>query len=232
MKAAYLISSKTIFFVFFVLLVTSALSVNFLRHFYEEEMRQKCYHDRLVFNFRVAENIPENAIVFIGDSFVQGLCVAAVTPYGVNLGIGRDTTSGVLQRISQYGLIGRAKAIIVTVGINDLIQGFQDGIAERYELILQFIPRHVPVVLSAILPVDEQATLKVKNRDIVLVNRAISDVCSRYENCYFSEFAKNSIDFSGNLASKYHVGDGIHLNSRGYRIWISKLKNILADIRV
>ncbi len=230
MKREYLIRTRTIFFLLFVLILAGLVAVSFLRESFDREKRKKCYRDLLVFNSRIARNLPDNAVVFLGDSLVQGLCVAAVTPYGVNLGIGRDTTGGVLQRLNKYRSLERVRAVIVAVGVNDLIHGHQDGIVERYELILQAIPGHVPIVLSAILPVDDQVTQKVRNKDVALLNGDIRAVCLKYDNCSICEITEKMVGFSGNLASEYHVGDGIHLSPQGYRIWINEMQRILADI--
>jgi len=54
------------------------------------------YRQMLVFCRRVDTCAPDNAVLFVGDSFIQGMCVSAVADKAVNLGIGGDTIVGLL----------------------------------------------------------------------------------------------------------------------------------------
>ncbi len=229
MKNNCLLHRRTATIVVVIGIFIGFLAVSFLRQACTWEKKEKCYRDLLAFSFRVEQNIPDNAVVFIGDSLIQGLCVAAVTPYAVNLGIGRDTTAGVLQRISRYKGLKRAGAVVLLVGVNDVIQGQREGIVDQYKTILQIIPDTVTIVLCALLPVDERATTKVRNRDIVLINAGMKAACMHNENCRFFDSTEKLIDFSGNLETQYHIGDGIHLNRQGYEIWIAGMKPFLSD---
>jgi len=77
------------------------------------------YHQMVTFHSHMDGNVPDDSVIFIGDSLTQGLCVSAVACPSVNYGIGNDTTLGVLQRISQYESIQRAKVVVIAIGIND-----------------------------------------------------------------------------------------------------------------
>ena len=232
MKGEYSIYARASILFLLTFIIASFVVAHSLRKFYGRELREKCYRNQVTFSLRVAQNLPDNAIVFVGDSLVRGLCVAAVAPYAVNLGIGRDTTKGVLQRIGQYNTLQRASAIVLQIGINDLIQGRQSGIIDRYTSIIRKLPRNAEIILNALLPVDERMTDKVRNSDIRSINKLLHDSCSMYANCHFLDCTERFIDFSGNLQSQFHVGDGIHLNSNGYGIWIENLKTILEFLDV
>lgn len=227
MRSVALIRVRTVlYFALIGLLITVVLFI-FQQKRTRQEQKKLCYQDMVTFCSRVETNIPDNGVVFIGDSQVHGLCVAAVTPNGVNLGIGGELSSGVLQRLRTYRSIHHVRAIVVAVGANDLIQGKQDGIAERFEEIIGLIPKTVPVVLSAIIPVDERITPKARNRNIYSVNLDIAKVCSKFKNCYYSDLKDLLQDASGNLSPRYHIGDGVHLNAQGNQIWIDALRHIL-----
>lgn len=229
MKNACLLCRRTAIIVVVIGVLLGSITVSLFRQVCTREKKENCYRDLLAFSFRVEQNIPDNAVVFIGDSLIQGLCVAAVTPYAVNLGIGRDTTAGVLQRISRYSELKRAGAVVLLVGVNDVIQGHRQGIVDRYKTILQMIPDTVTMVLCALLPVDERVTTKVQNRDIVSINAAMKAACMHKGNCRYFDSTEKLIDFSGNLKAQYHIGDGIHLNRQGYEIWIAGMKLFLSD---
>ena len=113
------------------------------------------YHRMLGYHKRMDGNVPDRAVIFIGDSLTQGLCVSAVAVPSVNYGIGSDTTVGVLQRLSEYRSIDRAAAVVIAIGINDLRRRSDAEILDNYETILARIPESIPVIASAVLPVDE-----------------------------------------------------------------------------
>ena len=58
------------------------------------------YAKILAYHKRIDSNIPDDAVIFIGDSITEGLAVSSISPVSVNYGIGSDTTLGVLQRLS------------------------------------------------------------------------------------------------------------------------------------
>ena len=228
MKIEFSIDTGTIISFFVVLVIACLAAAFFLRQSCDSKKRQKCYRDSLTFSFRVAQNIPDNAVVFVGDSHIRGLCVVAVTPYGVNLGIGGDTTGGVLQRIKQYMSLNKAKVVVLAIGTNDIIHGLKDGIADRYTAILNVLSGSVPVLVCSLPPVDERATGKIHNQDVLAVNRSLLAVCTGNTRCCFVDCTKQLVDFSGNLDARYHIGDGIHLSPAGYAIWIKTMKQILS----
>jgi len=51
--------------------------------------------------------------------------------------------------------------------------------------------------------------------------------CSSRQGCYFIDVGKSLADRSGNLRQGLSMKDGLHLNRKGYEIWINGLKNIL-----
>jgi len=48
-------------------------------------------------------------------------------------------------------------------------------------------------------------------------------------NCVFTDSTENLQDSKLNLAMQFHEGDGIHLNPKGYEIWIKALQKDIPD---
>jgi len=183
------------------------------------------YHTMLAFHRRVDENIPDQSILFIGDSLTQGLAVTAVYPKSVNLGIGQDTTVGVLKRIPFYHSIPRSKMIIIAIGVNDLKRRDNDEIVNNFLKIINLIPNNIPILLSAIFPVDEIASGRVGINDrIRRLNGSLNTICRSSQRLHFLDISKLVTDANGNLSVDYHIGDGVHLNGMGNSIWISQLR--------
>jgi len=175
-------------------------------------------------------NVPDGAVVFIGDSLVQGLCCDAVACPSVNYGIGSDTTVGVLGRLAKYRSVSRASAVVLVIGSNDLDRREDSRILENYRRILEAIPRSVPVVCNAILPVNERL-LPVSDRGanvrIQGFNARLKALCEGDSRCVFVDPCPHLVDSEGNFATPLQDGDGVHPNSDGNRIWIDELRTAI-----
>lgn len=179
-------------------------------------------------------SVPDGATVFIGDSITQGLCTSAVTPLAVNFGIGWDTTGGVASRITNYQSFERASAIVLAIGINDLMGEDRDANAvTNFARILSSIPAKTPVLVSGVLPVDDSLrppAWNQNNRRIERFNAQIRIVCGARPGCLFMD-AGNAMKDGVGLKQSLHSGDGLHLNPSGYAVWISELRDGLEKLK-
>ncbi|MGM0506896.1 MAG: GDSL-type esterase/lipase family protein [Bacteroidota bacterium] len=195
--------------------------------FTEHYARMMRYHSR------IDGNIPDRSVIFIGDSITQGLAVSAVATPSVNYGIGADTSVGVLHRIPEYHSILRSRAVVIAIGINDMRRRSDQEIFDHIQRIPTLIPDSVPIIFSAILPLNES------NRDdwagwnedrIQPLNHAIREWASQHERLHFVNTGPDLVNADGNLASAYHIGDGIHLSTEGNAVWIRTLRSALEEI--
>lgn len=186
----------------------------------EHFRRMNTYHGRM------DGSVPEGAVLFIGDSITQGLCVAAICEHGVNYGIGSDTTAGVLDRLPLYSSIARAAAVVLAIGVNDLGRRDNEFILENMREILKYVTEDAPVVVSAILPLDENVASVGKDRNtrIAQLNKSIESLCGEFPDSVFVDASPLLLDDAGNLAESHHVGDGVHPNTKGYEVWIKVLR--------
>jgi lysophospholipase L1-like esterase len=111
----------------------------------------------------------------------------------------------------------------MAIGVNDLRLRSNEQILANYGRILRELPGRV--VWSAVLPVDERAAPAWRG-----YNRRISDLnaAMRKASCglvMFVDAGELLSDALGNL--RYHVGDGVHLDARGYAIWAEELGRAL-----
>ena len=188
----------------------------------------------VTYHKRVDANVPNGAIIFIGDSLTQSLCVSSVAQPAVNYGIGSDTSAGVLKRLEYYQSIKRAKAVILAIGTNDLRFRGNDEIIENIEAIRLQIPSGTPVIISSVLPVDFEAKdnwnpPNRRNR-VRELNERLKLFCIQAEHTWFVNTPSAMVDNAGNLRDDLHVGDGLHLSLKGNRIWGSALKNKIHSI--
>ena len=177
---------------------------------------------------RMDGNIQENAAIFIGDSLTQGLAVSSVATPSINYGIGGDTTLGVITRLQYYKSIDKAKIIFLAVGVNDLLRRHDEEIIANYKIIINSLPEK-PIVISAILPVAEKY-VDISNEEIINLNNKLKKLVSKYKNITFIDAGNDLIDSTGNLKEDNHIGDGVHLNTNGYEIWIKALKQSVINM--
>lgn len=185
------------------------------------------YQHMLQFHDWMDGSVPPGSVMFLGDSLIQSLCVAAVAPDGVNYGIGGDTTGGLLYRMGHYHSLSRCRAAVIQVGVNDLSSFSNTDILRDYTHLLDAVSQ--PVIVCGLLPVNERdhEALTGYNIRIRALNRDLEQLCQRQSNRIFLDSGPHLADESGQLAASNHVGDGVHLSSTGYGIWISDLRHAL-----
>ncbi|WP_159931143.1 GDSL-type esterase/lipase family protein [Oceanicoccus sp. KOV_DT_Chl] len=189
------------------------------------------YYNRITkYHKRMDGSIPAGATLFIGDSVTQGLATSAIADVSVNFGIGSDTTLGVIKRLPFYKSIDRAKAVVIAIGVNDLKYRDNNSIVQNYQKILNYLPVDMPVVVSAILPVDERVeSMPLTNERIIKLNAAIKALARNYKNVVFVDARDLLQGDAGSLKKAFHTGDGVHLSAAGYQVWISLLRNALSN---
>ncbi len=190
------------------------------------------YFDRILnYHSRSVGIVPDEAVIFIGDSITQGLCVSAVAPVSVNFGIGSDTTLGVLKRLPVYmPALERAKYIVLAIGINDFRYRTAVDAVVNYEQILDELPKDRRIVVSAILPMNESARPALAERVewVKEFNAGIKKLTSKRELVTFLDSQQSlDSDSDGQLDPQLHSGDGVHLNSAGNRLWAMSLQSAI-----
>ncbi len=175
-------------------------------------------------------HIPDGSVFFIGDSITQALCVSSVAPNAVNLGIGGDTTWGLLNRIPSHPSLQRASLIVIAMGVNDLARRDNDEIIRNFRSILALLPARIPIIISSVLPVDERFHPHWKhqnNERIRSLNRQLEQLAIEHPHVTFCDSHSDMLDQRGQLRADFHVGDGIHLSTQGYSTWIQHLKQAI-----
>ena len=193
------------------------------------------YRRMLMYHKRSIRIVPDDALIIIGDSIVQGLSVTAIAPNSINYGIGTDTTFGLLQRIPVYmQALERAQAIVLIVGSNDFKFRSVHEALENYRKILSALPKHCKIVVSSVLPVDENARQKLAGRNLLIkeFNHGLKEIASAHTNVVFLDNT-TYFDTDGDsfLDRKFHEGDGLHLNTKGNALLVRNIRQIITEYR-
>lgn len=179
------------------------------------------------FHRRIDEMAQPRSVIFIGASEIQGIDVGQICDRALNFGIGGDTTEGVLRRLPVYASLATARAVVLSIGYNDLGRTHNQDVLFNIETILERIPSDLPVFLCPITMVDENLIKHVNNDRIGEFNQALSKLGRRFDNVVFVEVSQ---ELSGKeLSSKTRIleKDGCHLNLQGRRIWSEAVRKLL-----
>jgi lysophospholipase L1-like esterase len=165
------------------------------------------------------------AVWFFGDSIIHAMDTARITPRALNLGIGEDTVAGVWQRVTEHPTLPTAAGVVIAVGTNDVQYRTPEAAGQFYAALLARLPPALPVVASAVLPVDETARPQLVGRNAAIqrLNALIARACTLHPACLFADAGPRLTDAAGNLAREHHRGDGLHLSPRGYHHLIETL---------
>nr|WP_285853099.1 GDSL-type esterase/lipase family protein [Sporosarcina luteola] len=177
-----------------------------------------------VFEHSAASDVDK---VFIGDS---------ITDYGefqeyfpneivLNRGIRNDAANGVLNRIQEV-LDRNPKEAYLMIGVNDIrYKTDANDFESRVDKIVDsFEGKETRLFIQSILPVNnglfgnEVTNEKVKRFNDIL--RRIADE-NRIE---YIDLHSYFTDKNGELDKKFTV-DGLHLNGKGYEVWVEKLRS-------
>ncbi len=192
------------------------------------------YRNMVDYHQRSDAALPPGRVLFLGDSLTQGLPVTAVTEHGVNYGIGSDDSVGLLRRLDNYDSLNSARGAVVAMGSNDLNRADNDEFLDNYRAVLNALPEDVPVLCSAILPIDEPVRsnwLRRSNERIQRVNELLRTTCEQRGHV-FVDATSTLADDAGNLDAAYHIGDGLHLNATGNALWIAELQTALRELGI
>lgn len=178
-------------------------------------------------HLKLESTVPENALYLLGDSLTAGMPAEKYFNNVVNYGIRQDTSHGLNLRTQKYSSIKTARAIVVCIGINDFWRGRKnDAILSNIVKILNNLPSGSKIIVYGLLPVDEKTGWAGWNDRIVELNSNIEKTLSKTRFAYVN-LREQMIDDEGNLISKFHNGDGVHLSEEGYLVWMESLKREL-----
>ena len=184
---------------------------------------------------RLDRGSSDGRIVFLGSSTFQGLDTSAVTPVGLNLSVGGDTLSNLVRRASEYRSLATARAVIINIGLNDLMQTCNQP-ETKIESLFALVPALTPIVLVGVQTVTATRKPAACNGDgvrlselIAALNDQLIRACNNRKLC---QFVENPIVSTLDEAARRDMmeADGIHLSPTGYALLAYKIRNALSNL--
>jgi lysophospholipase L1-like esterase len=194
----------------------------------------KADYDRHVHRFQEIKEL--HGSILLGDSMIAYLPLSGYK-FGqslFNFGIPGDTTTGVLNRLSQVIDLKPLK-VWIHIGSNDLVLSdlskieIAENILKIRDMLIEKI-EHVKVYIISITPVLRNHSISNMryiewraNDEIKEINQMLQNHLMKGE--YINVFDL-LIDSYGNLNIDY-TKDGIHLNGEGYKVFIDEIKTLI-----
>ena len=163
---------------------------------------------------------PAPVLYLLGDSHMQGLCTACL-PRAENLGVGREGSERLLERLSRLPLATRAQdVVIVQIGTADA-RTIPSGVTERMSSLLeQLAPARI--ILFSVVPGLSEDPSWLAGR--AAVDDQLRSACTAAADCRWRPFAADDLE------STDYLPDAVHLSASGYRKWLQIIRAELARL--
>jgi len=188
--------------------------------------------------FRRADSLsrpPENPILFIGSSsFTKWTTVSTDFPGRriLNRAFGGSSLPHLIQYADDVIFKYDPRQILIYCGENDLTGGphiTADSVLQRFERLMSLIrsrlPR-VPVVFLSLKPSPSREALLPVMRE---ANRLIEARIRKMRRTRYLDVHNPMLNADGSMKEDIYVSDRLHMNRKGYEIWIPLIRPILAD---
>jgi lysophospholipase L1-like esterase len=185
------------------------------------------YAERREFLLRQIRHLPNDVAIFLGDSRFDSLNVSAVIPGAANLGIGGETSERLRVRILDYQPYSRWSLVVICVGFNDTKFRTPAEAMSNVKSAVELIAGRSRVVLVGTLPADETVSALKPNNYISELNSRMKLYAETTEAVEFLD-ASAELVAGETLLPSVHIGDGIHLNHDGQKVFIRNLRRLLS----
>lgn len=148
----------------------------------------------------------------------------------INRGISGDDVMGIYDRLHQI-LPGKPAKLFLLIGVNDVSHDLStDSIVSLIDLTLTRIQRESPdtkVYLQSLLPINESIgrykRLTNKTYQIPEINDRLEALAKKKKITFINLFP-DFTEKGTNVLRKELTSDGLHLNAKGYDIWVKAIQ--------
>lgn len=177
--------------------------------------------------------IPTGAIVWMGDSITEQGWWSYLTKERniINLGIGGDTTPGMLARLPEI-LEAQPSKIFLMGGVNDLsgnrpVEEISDNVRKMLVMVKERAPKCVVYLQSVITPNDDVIAYPYaagKQEQTAELNEHYKALCD--EGLAIWVDLRPLLHNEKGEVREELTKDGIHIHPEAYRIWVDHLKKM------
>lgn len=176
---------------------------------------------------------PANAVLFIGSSsirFWKSLAGDFPTYRVINRGFGGsdmdDATAFADRIVAPY----KPAAIVVYAGDNDLQNGdTPEQVRDDFAAFVGKVRAGQPTVPIAFISIKPSVARRNLLPSIQAANKLINAWAMGQKNVAFLDVAPAMVDAQGQPKPDLFVEDGLHMNPKGYALWVAQVRPWLAD---
>ena len=217
---------KKYFQYFYTILISVFFIIIFLKEDYPRKIQNKIFNVNYETDYSdLYKNNKFCNTIMLGDSHIERIRWNELINLNIcNYGKGGDKSIDVLERINRININNSAN-IFLMLGINDIYDGYEiDDIFNNYTNIIEIANQNQSnlFVHSILYVSSEKRNFKAVNKKVKKLNNKLYDYCVN-NNIYFIDL--NILLSDNNQLKNNYTTDGVHLNSDGYLVWLSVLKD-------
>lgn len=166
----------------------------------------------------------KNGILFIGSSSFtiwKDLAQTYRDYEAINRGFGGSTLAHAIYYADDIIFPYQARQIIIYSGENDIAEGFGPEItADRFKLLFNLIRKKMPEVPIAYISMKPSVSREKLMPQFAYGNELIKTFLSSQPNTQFINVYQAMLQADGKPRNDIFLQDNLHMNSKGYDIWI------------
>lgn len=196
------------------------------------------FHDEIQ-SFKKEDSVttpPKNAILFVGSSSFR-LWTSLKDDFRmhsvINRGFGGSSLPDVIRYANDIIVPYEPSQVVIYCGENDLAASdtvTSQIVFERFQTLFEIIRKQLPnasVAFVSIKPSPSRAHLLPK---VIAANDLIREFLKKHQKTAYIDVFSAMVDQQGNPKPDLFVEDKLHMNQKGYAIWVEKIGPYLIKI--
>ncbi|MGY3054930.1 lysophospholipase L1-like esterase [Pedobacter sp. UYEF25] len=173
----------------------------------------------------------KGGILFIGSSSLRkwtDLEKVYADYHAINRGFGGSTLLNAIYFADDIIFPYQAKQIIVYSGENDIAEGASAEITEdRFEILFDIIRKKMPKVPIAFISIKPSPSREKFMPEFLYANALIKTFLAKQSKTDFINVYNNMLMADGKPMPNIFLDDNLHMNQKGYDIWIKAITPFL-----
>jgi lysophospholipase L1-like esterase len=175
---------------------------------------------------------PKGGIVFVGSSSIRLWNLAKSFPDldVINRGFGGSEMADSVHFAPRLVLKHQPRLVVVYAGDNDLAAGkTPEQVSEAFKALVAVIHKELPRARVVFIPIKPSVARWKLIDKIRQANSLVEKVCKQDERLVYVDTFTPMLGEDAKPRAELFAKDGLHLNEKGYALWSSILKPILAE---
>nr|MBC7611899.1 G-D-S-L family lipolytic protein [Pseudopedobacter sp.] len=180
--------------------------------------------------FKKADSLkmpPKDGILFIGSSSLRKWTdlEKVYKSYGaINRGFGGSTLANAIYYADDIIFPYQPRQIVVYSGENDIAEGASPEVTfDRFKILFELIRKKTPQVSISFIAIKPSISREKMMPEMVYANELIKTFLSAQDNTSFINVYPLMLKDNGRPMDDIFLDDNLHMNQKGYDIWIKAI---------